>query len=385
MTLKVGDPVRVGDVLAMLDDRTIFDQLETERRGEENARNEVNNARRKVEDAQRNVAQAEDALEKAERGLIAKDLLSKAEQADRQTEIRSRKRDLKNAENQLRMADDAIAPAERAVENALAKVRDARQQLAHATITAPISGYVTEVLVAPAQYLNVGAQLCTIAPLDDYQVRVPIYRYEEFKRLKTNLTAYVKIEQTEYKGTIERLGATTQPDRWNRDYNYALVRFKGEGALGLLGLPADVRLVLPPPKEKPSNATAVLNALTGRGSGAVTRTTSVTPFWMLIALGKVIGSACLMVTLTLAVLMLFRNSLVAILGVIGLYHISNLLFDFAGLKDLSYLEMVSTMDKVLGGVAKPADEWTTLAWLFGFAAVFGALAAALFISRDPPK
>ena len=107
MTLKTGDAVRVGDVLAMLDDRTIFDELETERRTEENARNEVNNTRRRVEEARRNVAAAEDALEKAERSLIAKDLLSKAEQADRQTDIRSRKRDLKNAESQLRLADGA--------------------------------------------------------------------------------------------------------------------------------------------------------------------------------------------------------------------------------------------------------------------------------------
>lgn len=387
MTLKVGDAVKTGDVLALLDDRTIFDELEAERRAEENARNEVNNARRRVEDGKRNVAQAEDALERAERSLIARDLLSKAEQADRQTEIRSRKRDLTNAENLLRIAEDAVPTTERAVENAMARVRDARRRLANATITAPLAGYVTELLANPAQFVGVGAHLFTIAPLDDYQVRVPIYKFEEFKRLKTGLTAYVKIEQTEYKGTIERLGAMTQPDRWGRDSNYALIRFKGDGALGLLGLPADVRLVLPPPKTQVSRATALLNVLTGRGSGesSATRTTSVTFDWMLIGLGKVLGTACLMVALTLAVLVLFRNSLVAILGVIGFYHISNLLYDFVGLKELSYLEMVATMQKVLGGIAKPMDELVILAWLFGFAVCFGAAAIALFVMRDPPK
>jgi multidrug resistance efflux pump len=386
MTLKVGDSVRTGDVLALLDDRTIFDELETERRNEENARNEVNTSRRKAEEAKRTVATAEDALEKAERSLIAKDLLSKAEQADRETEVRSKKRDLKNAESQLRVAEDGIAPAERAVENAMAKVRDARRRLALATITSPISGYVTEVLVNPAQFVGVGVQLFTIAPLDEFEVHVPIYKFEEFKRLKTGLAAYIKIEHTEYKGTIERLGATTQPDRWNRDYNYAVVRFRGEGTLGLLGLPADVRLILPPPKEEVSRATAILNVLTGHGSGqSATRASSVTPGWMFIALGKVVGSACLLVTLTLMVLMLFRNPLVAILGVIGFYHASYLLFDFVGLKDLSYLEMVSTMEAVLGGTAKAAEELATLGWLFGLAALFGMLATALFVSRDPPK
>ncbi len=386
MALKVGDFVHFGDVLARLDDRTIFDELENERRAEENARNEVINARRKAEDAKRAVAQAEDALEKAERSLLAKDLLSKAEQADRQTDIRSRKRDLKNTQTQLSVAEDSVPTAERAVENAMARVRDARRRLANATITTPVSGYVTEIQASPAQYLSAGAQLCTIAPLDEFQIRVPIYKFEEFKRLTTNLTAYVKVEQTEFKGTIERLGAMTQPDRWGRDYNYAIVRFRGDGTLGLLGLPADVRLVLPPPKEKINRATALLNVLTGKGNGAsITRTTSVTIPWMSIGLAKVIGTACLLVTLTLTVLMLFRNSLVAVLTVVGLYHISNLLYDFVGLKDLSYLEMVATMDKVLGGIAKPVSELGTLAWLFGLAVAFGAMATALFISRDPPK
>ncbi len=386
MSLQVGAAVRAGDVLALLDDRNIFDELENERRGEENARNEVNNARRRLEDAKRNVAQAEDALERAERGLINKDMLTQAEQADRQTDIRSRKRDLKNAESQLRVAEEAVPTAERAVENALTRVREVRRRLGHASVTTPISGYVTEIQAHPAQFVNVGMQLFTIAPLDEYQVQVPIYKFDEFKRLKTGLTAYVKIEHTEYKAVIERLGAMTKPDRWGRDSNYAIVRFKGDGALGLLGLPADVRLILPAPKERASRVTAVLNALTGQSAeGSLTRTTSVTTGWMLIALGKVIGCACLLVTLTLTMLTLFRNALTAILGVIGLWHVSNLLFDFAGLRDLSYLEMVGTMGKVLGGMVKPVDEFTTLAWLFGIAAAFGLLAVSLFVARDPPK
>lgn len=386
MKLQVGDAVRAGDVLASLDDRAIFDELESERRNEENARNEVVNAGRRVEDARRNVAQAEDALERAERGLINKDLLSQAEQADRQTDIRARKRDLMNAESLLRAAEDATRPAERAVENAQARVRESRRRLGHVTVTAPIAGYVTEVMANPAQFVNVGAQLATIAPLDEYLVRVPIYKYDEFKRLKTGLTAYVKIEASEYKGTIERLGAMTQPDRWGRDSNYAIVRFKGDGALGLLGLPADVKLILPPPKELPNRMMAMLNVLTGQTAGdSAARSASVATGWMFIGLGKVIGCACLLVTLTLAMLTLFRNSLTAILCVIGLWHISNLLFDFVGLRDVSYLEMVGNMAKVLGGVAKPVDELIVLGWLFGLAAVFGALTVWLFIARDPVK
>jgi hypothetical protein len=73
------------------------------------------------------------------------------------------------------------------------------------------------------------------------------------------------------------------------------------------------------------------------------------------------------------------------LGVAGLWHVSNLLFDFAGLPELSYLEMVRTMDKVLGGVAKLNDELAAVSWLFGLAVAFGVGTVILFIARDPPK
>lgn len=385
-SVNLGDQVHAGDVLAMLDDRELFDQLETERRNEENARNEVSNAQRRYEDALRAVAQAEDSLSRAERALIAKDLLSKQEQADRETELRTRKRDLQTAQNQVQIAQDAVKPAERFVENVQARVREARKKLAHATIVAPISGYVTEMLVQPAQRVGLGTPLFTIAPLEEYQVRVPIYRFEEFKRLRKGLTAYIKIEDTEYTGVIDRLGAMTEEDRWGRVSNFVIVRFKGNGTLGLLGQNADVRLVLPPREEKAGRLASLLNTLTGSGSDDLeSRTASVTPGWMAIALGKVLGCATWLVTLTLFLATLFRSSLIAILGTIGLWHISNLLFDFAGLPDLSYLEMVRTMDKVLGGIANPAHELAMLGWLAGIAAVSAVLTVALFVSRDPPK
>jgi multidrug resistance efflux pump len=386
MSLKVGDQVRAGDVLATLDDRQLFDQLEAERRAEENAHNEVINARRRHEDAQRAVAQAEDALARAERALIAKDLLSRQEQVDRETDVRSRKRDLQNAGNQLRMAQDAIAAAERQVENAQARVREARKRLGYATITAPISGYVTEVNVQTAQYVGLGAHLFTLAPLEEFQVRVPVYDFDEFKRLKKGLTAYIMIGRTQFTGVIDRLGATSQEDRWGRPSSFVVVRFKGDGTLGLLGQNADVKLVLPPPEARPSRLTTVFNALTGRGTDDLaSRTASVTPRWMMIGLGKVLGCAVFLITLALLLAVMFRSALIAILSAIGLWHVSNLLFDFAGLPDLSYLEMVRTMDKVLGGAASFSHELASLGWLFGIAAALGALTMVLFVLRDPPR
>jgi hypothetical protein len=318
--------------------------------------------------------------------VIAKDLLSKAEQADRETDIRSRKRDLKNAESQVRILEDAVPAAERAVANAEARVRESRKRVGRTTVTAPVSGFVTELLAHPAQFVGLGTHLLTLAPLEEYQVRVPVYKFDEFQRLKPGLTARVRIEHTEYQGAIDRLGAMTQPDRWGRDASFALVRFKGNGTLGLLGQPADVRLVLPPPPEPTNRVTTLMNAITGHGVDDLeTRTGSVSSRWMLVALAKLLGCAVLLVALPLFLVALWRNALVAILATAGLWHVSGLLLDFVGLREVSYPEIARTLDKVLAGSARMTQELTTLAWLFGFAAAAALAAVALFVKRDPPR
>ena len=386
MDLEVGDEVRVGDVLALIDDRLLHDALETERRAEQNSRNEIDNSHRKHENAKRAVSQAEEALNRAERVLIAKDLMSKLEQSDREADLRTRKRELKDAENAMHQSRDGILIAERAVEESQTKVLTARKRLSDATITAPITGYVTEVLVQTSQSVGVGTHMLTIAPLDEYQLRVPIYDFNEFKRLDNGLDAYITIQSTEYKGIIDRLGAMTEKDRWGRMSNYAIVRFQGDGTLGLLGLNADVRMVLPPPEQNPGNGEKLMNALTGYGEDDLeSRTASVTLPWMVLAVSRVFGCGMLLVSFSLFMAVLFRNSLVAILGTIGLWHISNLIFDFAGLPELSYLEMVRTMDKVLGGIASPGGELQVLGWLLAITLVFTGLTLSLFISRDPQK
>ncbi len=387
MELEVGDAVTTGEVLALIDDRALFDQLERERREEENVRQEVENVRRRAENARRTVSQSEEALSRAERELLAKDLLSKLEQANRAADLRASKRDLKNAENDLRVARDAIAVAERAVETARAKILDTRKRMTHATVTAPVTGYLTEVLVRPSQYAGIGTQLFTIAPLDEYQLRVPVYNFNEFKRLKVGLQAFITIQGVEYEGIVDRLGAMTEADRWGRQSNYAIVRFKGDDTPGLLGLNADVRMVLPPPEEQKLNrAEVVLNALTGRGVDDIgSRTASVTPFWMLITIAKIVSCTWMVTALTLMLVVMFRNALIAILGAIGLWHVSNLGFDFVGLPQLSYLEILRTLDKVLGGIVSPMDEVITITWMLGFAAAFAGVALTLFIVKDPPK
>ncbi len=384
--VKMSTLVHVGDVLGQLDDRELFDTVETRRRAEENSRIEIENARRRYKAAELNVAEAEEAVQRAQRALWGEEFLSGVERANAEADVRGRKRALVDARSRVGRDQDAITAAERALADAQTLVREVRDRLGHATITAPITGHVIEILVEEGMQVARGAHLFTIAPLDDYQLNVPIPDFDEFQRIRKGLTAYVTIEENEFTGTVDRVSAVAEADRWGNRSNLAVVRFSGKGSQGLLGRSADVRIVLPPAEGEKNMAGVLLDTITGHGvDDTQTRTTSVTPMWMLIALTKVIGLACLLIALALSAAVLFRNALIAILGVTGLWHISNLIFDFVGLPELSYLEVVRTMDKVLGGVADLGDEILALTWLFGITGTIGLLTVLLFIRRDPPK
>ena len=384
--VELSDEVSAGDVLAQLDDTDLFAALETERRAEEDARASVEDARRQHEESVRAVSEAEDGLGRAERALLAASLLSAVERADREADFRARERELQNARDRVVQGQSDIVTAERALEDAGARVRETRTLLGQSTITSPISGTVIEALVQEGQRVSRGEQLFTVAPLYEYQLSVPILDLREFQRLKEGLPAYITVQGTEFTGTIDRLGATTQQDRWGISSNLVIVRFRSEEAQGLLGRGADVRITLPPREDDASTAGALLNTITGRGQDDTeTRTASVTHKWMAVTLFKVLGCACLLITLSLLASVLARNALVGILSVAGIWHISNLLFDFAGLPQLSYLEIGRTMDKVLAGVANMGDELVAIGWLFGISAVLGVLAVVAFISRDPVK
>ncbi len=199
--------------------------------------------------------------------------------------------------------------------------------------------------------------------------------------MEEGLKTLIKIQKTEFEGTVHRIGATTAAQGDGAKKNFVIVR-----KLGLLGLDADVRIVMPPREEESTMAGALLDTVTGRGKDDIeTKTTSVTTPWMLLCLSKVVGCAFLLIALSMLTAVVTRNALIAILGVTGMWHISNLIFDFVGLPELSYFEMVRTMDKVLTGVASVGDELAAIAWLFGIAAAFAGLTVAAFISRDPPK
>ncbi|MCR4318201.1 MAG: HlyD family efflux transporter periplasmic adaptor subunit [Planctomycetes bacterium] len=390
MKVKNGDQVDAGQVLILLDDRRLFDDLEWKRRDQENARQEVENAERRVEDAERAVVAAEETLTQSRREFEAARAntvgVSENDRAKLEDAVNGRERDLETARNRVPLETASVDRAQRAHDVASDQVRQARERLTHAVVVSPISGHLIETKVQSGQWVAQGTHLLTVAPLSEFELHVPVYDFEDFQRLKEGLTAYVTVEDTEFIGKVERVGATTEPDKWQRPTNFAVVRFSSNGARGLLGLGAEVKIALPPPEEDRTMADEIFDTLTGRGKDDLdTRTASVTYFWMLVGFAKVIGCAMLLVTLSLFATALFRSALFSILGVVGLWHVSNLLFDFAGLPELSYIEIMGTMDKVLAGASGAGDEIAALCWLYGISAVLGVLTVYVFTKRDPVK
>ena len=64
--------MQAGDVIAMIDDRKYFDELETDRRLEQDALNEVDNAHRRADNSKRAVAQAEEAQAREDALVVAR-------------------------------------------------------------------------------------------------------------------------------------------------------------------------------------------------------------------------------------------------------------------------------------------------------------------------
>jgi multidrug resistance efflux pump len=201
--VKMSALVHVGDILGQLDDRELFNTVETRRRAEENARVEVENTRRRYKEVENDVVDAEEAVERAKRSVWGAKDLSKRQVADGEADIRINQRGLEDARRRVGEAKDAITAAERASAEAQMLLREARDRLGHTTITSPITGYVIEMLVHEGQQVSRGMHLFTIAPLDEYQLNVPIPDFDEFQRIKKGLTAYVTIEE---KGPFQRPG-----------------------------------------------------------------------------------------------------------------------------------------------------------------------------------
>lgn len=138
VTADKGQPVRAGQVLARIDDLALRDQMTSAQSGVRSAQNALEVARRNHERSQTLAAA----------GAIAE-------------------RDLELARNQLSQAQAALADAR-------ARASTAREQLGNSTVTAPISGIVSERPVSAGDVVQPGGALFTIVDPGSMQLEASV-------------------------------------------------------------------------------------------------------------------------------------------------------------------------------------------------------------------
>lgn len=227
ITVKAGDVVQAGDLLAVLDDTELRRALDDARLALERARADRD---RSVRQWERDLADAEQALAVAERALTAARLqysdtgveeartaLDRARQAEADAEreynealqawpprpsdmyydvwqrairerelaemrladaqdahsvgyleLQAREEDVAQAERALTALQEGIAPTyERAVEDAERRLGQAQEALVHARLTAPWAAIVLSVDVAPAATVGATTPVVTLLNLED--------------------------------------------------------------------------------------------------------------------------------------------------------------------------------------------------------------------------
>ena len=103
------------------------------------------------------------------------------------------------------------AAAAAAVQQAQAKVDEARLNLSYTKIVAPIDGIVSKKSVATGENLSVGQSLMTIVPLTDLWVTAN-FKETQLKRMQVGQKVEIEVDALggrKFHGTVAQLGGAT--------------------------------------------------------------------------------------------------------------------------------------------------------------------------------
>lgn len=160
-----------------------------------------------VQEARATLEEVRANLERS-RALLAERLIAQAEfDAVRASFLR--------AESAVAAAHDEIRNRQAALRQRTFELRAARQQLADATVRAPLDGFVQERHAHPGQYLAAGASVATIVRVDPLRLRAEIPEREALL-VRAGQAVRVAVEgvDTPHPGTVVRLApALTEQTR----------------------------------------------------------------------------------------------------------------------------------------------------------------------------
>ncbi|MDD8031711.1 MAG: efflux RND transporter periplasmic adaptor subunit [Acidobacteriota bacterium] len=200
LNIREGQHVRTGEILAELDDTPYRLRLEQEEASRLKALSELLLDRlfQQPELADNsedllNVKKAEEAYLKAkqafEEGLIS------------QSELEKLRRDYELAMIGSGLKRDEIIASSKGLTQAEVNVKIAQMELEKTRITAPFSGVITQIRVAPGESIEAGREICTLVDLSQLKIEAKVLETVVGK-IKTGREAYVNF--TAFPGKVFR-------------------------------------------------------------------------------------------------------------------------------------------------------------------------------------
>jgi HlyD family secretion protein/macrolide-specific efflux system membrane fusion protein len=251
MRVRVGDPVKAGETIALIDDRELVaqrDQAEAtlEKSKAEKQRVEDVYPRKIAEsDAQLKLAEAQWDYAKANsdrqnqllrQNLVARDTQEAAQREDLVTENTVRARRATLELNQTEFLKEKVKAA-KAVEEADAALQTIITRISYTTIVSPIDGVVSQVSSQQGETVVAGLQVANlITVLDPTRLEMWIYVDEtDVGQVKKDMPVEFRVDaypDTVFKGVVDTI--YPQPEiRDNIVYYQALVRLSPEEATKL--------------------------------------------------------------------------------------------------------------------------------------------------------